>query len=449
MSGRMSDKEVVLRDLGDGLILRRATREDVKELSDFNALVHKRPSAKEPDEGIGAWTRDLMVGDHPTLNLDDLTIVEDTNMGAIVSSSILISQTWSYGGIEVGVGRPELVGTHPDYRRRGLVRAQFEVIHRWSDERGEKVQALTGIPWYYRQFGYEMALTLRGGRVGYKPQVPRLKNGEKEAYRVRPGSEADLAFIAKLHEEGAKRYLVSCLRDEALWRYELGCRSAKSSERREIRLVETLEGKAVGFFIHLTGLWRNIFGVTLYELRSGVSWLAPTPTVIRYLQAAGEDYAAGNEDEFEGFGFWLGSEHPVYDVIKSRLPEIHDPYAWYLRVADLPDFLSHVSPVLENRLEESALIGHTGELKISFYHSGLRLAFEDGRLKEIESWMPTFAQPGDAGFPDLTFLQLLFGYRSLEELEYAFADCRTNTDEGSALLSVLFPKGPSYVWPLA
>ena len=37
-------------------------------------------------------------------------------------------QTWTYGGVPFEVGRPELVATHPDYRRRGLVRAQFEAV---------------------------------------------------------------------------------------------------------------------------------------------------------------------------------------------------------------------------------------------------------------------------------------------------------------------------------
>ena len=449
MSKRSSVKKSILKDLRDGLILRRATPEDAEALVAFNALVHKRPDAQDPDEGIEVWTRDLMKGDHPTIKLDDFTIVEDTNTGAIVSSSILISQTWSYGGIEVGVGRPELVGTHPDYRRRGLVRAQLEVIHEWSAKRGEKMQAITGIPWYYRQFGYEMAMTLRGGRVGYKPQIPSLKDDEEEAYRVRSATEADLPFIVRSYEEGSKRYLVSCVRDRASWHYELSGRSQKSGVRLELQVVENLEGKAVGFFAHQTGLWGNIFGVSLYELKPKVSWLAVTPTVIRYLQATGEDYAEPDKDEFEGFGFWLGIEHPVYDVIKSRLPHIQDPFAWFLRVADLPDFLKHVSPVLENRLEESALVGHTGELKISFYRSGLRLAFEDGRLNEIGLWEPTFVEPGDAAFPDLTFLQLLFSYRTLEELEYAFADCRANTDEARVLLNILFPKRLSNVWPVS
>ena len=76
---------------------------------------------------------------------------------------VLISQTWTYDGIAFGVGRPELVGTAPAYRRRGLVRTQFEVLHQRSAERHERLQAITGIPWYYRQFGYEMALNPRVG----------------------------------------------------------------------------------------------------------------------------------------------------------------------------------------------------------------------------------------------------------------------------------------------
>ena len=59
----------------------------------------------------------------------------------------LISQTWAYEGIPFEVGRPELVGTLPEYRNRGLVRAQFEEVHRWSAARGELVQGITGIPY--------------------------------------------------------------------------------------------------------------------------------------------------------------------------------------------------------------------------------------------------------------------------------------------------------------
>jgi hypothetical protein len=78
--------------------------------------------------------------------------------------------------------------------------------------------------------------------------------------------------------------------------------------------------------------------------------------------------------------------------------------------------MQHIAVVLEQRLAQSILIGHTGEEKLSFYRDGLRLIFEQGRLKAIEPWQPEqWAE--DAAFPDLTFLQLLMGYRSLEELQ--------------------------------
>jgi hypothetical protein len=101
---------------------------------------------------------------------------------------------------------------------------------------------------------------------------------------------------------------------------------------------------------------------------------------------------------------------------------------------------------LEQRLAGSILPGYSGEFKISFYRDGLRLVFEQGRLKAAEPWQHE-QDAEDAAFPDLTFLQLLMGYRSLEELRYAFKDCRYRNDEARALLRALFPKQTAYIFP--
>ena len=439
--------QAFIRDLGDGLILRRATLADTEKLVAHNADVLRDPGVEDPDEGVAVWTRDLMAGVRPTSDVGDFTVVEETRTGAIVSSLCLISQTWSYGGIEFGVGQPELVGTHPETRRRGLVRAQFEEVHRWSAERGHRMQVIIGIPYFYRQFGYEMGLLSGGARIGYRAQVPKLKEGETEPYGLRPAIESDLPFIAQLYEQGAQRSLVSCIRDEALWRYELRGKGEKSITRRDLRVVETAEGEPVGFVVQPAVLWRGKMGATVYELKPGVSWLAVTPSVVRYLWATGQEYAARDEkQELEAFAFWLGAEHPVYQVFHDGLPHTQKAYAWYVRVPDLPGFVRHIAPVLERRLAESPLVGHSGKLAISFYRDGLQLVFEKGRLADVELWQPTPEQEGAAGFPDLTFLQLLFGYRSLAELDHAFADCWTENDEARALLEALFPKQASAVW---
>ncbi len=147
------------RDLGDGLTLRSARHDDAAELVDFNATMHA--DAGLPGSTLAEWTRDLFETPHPTFRVErDVTVVEDTASGRIVSALFLIPQVWSYAGVSIKAGQPELIATHPDYRRRGLVRAQFEVIHDWSRAGGQLWQFIAGIAWYYRQFGYAYAVDL-------------------------------------------------------------------------------------------------------------------------------------------------------------------------------------------------------------------------------------------------------------------------------------------------
>jgi hypothetical protein len=440
-----------LSDLGGGLVLRRSTRADTEALVDFNARLHYEREDGKSDERVAAWTRDLIEQPHPTFANPDFTIVEETSTGKIVSTMNLISQTWSYSGISFGVGRPELVGTLSEYRNRGLIRAQFEVIHRWSAERGEILQAITGIPYFYRLFGYEMALSLGGGRAGFKPQIPKLKEAEAEPYLIRLAKEDDLPFISVLYAQNSRRYLVCDVRDRALWEYELKGRNGSNVNRFELCLIETPSGEPVGFLAHPPFRWGSMMAATVYEIEPGRSWEAITPSVIRYLQSVGELLPPEHGDEpFESFGFWVGMDHPVYPVLREQLPRVRPPYAWYLRVADVPGFLKRIGPVLEERLQVSHLAGHNGELKITFYRTGLRLLFESGRLAQVDPWEPAPQRhSGQAAFPGLTFLQLLFGYRSLDELKYAFPDCWTSSDSSHALLDSLFPKQASNVWPVS
>lgn len=441
------------RDLGGGLVLRRATAADTDALAAFNARVHSDVDWDTPDPHVGAWVRDLMSRPHPTFSAGDFLIVEETATGKIVSSTNLIPQTWSYGGIPFGVGRPELVGTHPDYRRRGLVRAQFEVLHRWSAERGDKVQAITGIPWYYRQFGYEMALNLHGSHSGPLANVPALKEDASEPFVVRPAAPEDLAFIARLYNRSQQRYAVSCVRDAALWQYALRGQSKENVQARELCIIEDTEGEPVGFLAHPAQRWGTSFYLTAYEVLEGVSWWAVTSTVMRYLKSVGatyQPYLPSEKDQtFGRIAFSLGEGHPAYAFIDRWLPKSQDPYAWYIRVPDVVDFLRTITPVLAARLASSPMVGHTGDLTLSFYRSGVKLSLDAGAITAVETWTPgTGGSEGMARFPGLTFLQMLFGYRSMSDLDYAFADCFANR-EAQLLLDVLFPKQASDIWPIS
>jgi hypothetical protein len=359
----------------------------------------------------------------------------------------LISQTWAYEGIPFGVGRPELVGTLPEYRNRGLVRLQFDEVHKWSAERGELVQGITGIPFYYRLFGYEMGLELGGGRTGYEAQLPKLKEGENEPFTIRPASLDDIPFLMEVYTHACQRRLVTCVRDEAIWRYDLTGQDEKNVDRLEVRIIQRANAEPVGYLTHPWYNWDTGLAANNYELKPGLSWLEVSPCVARYLWQTGETYSKrdGRPAVRTAYSFWFGTAHPSYDIFRDKLPRMRDPYAWYMRVPDLPKFIRHIAPVLERRIAESAIIGYTGETKISFYRSGLQLVLDKGKLVTIEPWMPCHEDRGNATFPDLTFLQLVFGYRTFEELEQSYADCTYKDDEVRVLLNTVFPKKASSV----
>ncbi|HUE98676.1 MAG TPA: GNAT family N-acetyltransferase [Anaerolineales bacterium] len=439
--------QTILRDLGNGLVMRRSTPEDAEALAEFNGNIHGENEVDR--QRVAAWTRDLLACPHPTLSPDDFTIVQETAAGRIVSSMNLIPQTWTYEGIEFRVGRPELVGTLPEFRNRGLVRAQFEEIHKWSAERGDMAQGITGIPYYYRLFGYEMALDLAGRRVGYESNVPKLKDGDVEPYRIRLATEEDLPVIADVYAYALQRSAIACVRTPEIFEYELNGRSENNVNHYLTLIIEDKTGEPVGYFQHPNILGSKGLTAMWYELKPGVSWLDVTPGVVRYLWDKGQEYARRDGKACTSFCLLLGAQHPAYEALGKNLPSIFEPYSWYLRVPDLPGFLNHITPALEKRLAESIAVGHSREIKISFYREGLRVVIEKGRLTTIESWKPTPEDGGMIAFPDLTFLQILFGYRSYGELEYTFADCWCDGEDVRALINILFPKKLSDVLPLS
>jgi len=144
--------------------------------------------------------------------------------------------------------------------------------------------------------------------------------------------------------------------------------------------------------------------------------------------------------------FDLGRHHLIYTVLGETLaPRFEPPYAWYIRIPDLVAFIRYITPVLEDRLATSILARQTGELKLDLYRSGLRLQFADGKLVEVGPWRaPTYGDNAGAGCPPLVLLQLLLGYRSLDELKAIYPDVWAN-QEAYLLLNTLFPALPSNV----
>ena len=440
------------RDLGDGLILRTATLADVEPLAQFSGQVFGRDHF---DEIAAMFTREYVTA-HPAVGASNVFIVEDTRAASrkIVSTMLLIPQTWTYAGLPFGVGRPEMVATDPAYRRRGLVREQFDMVHALSAALGHSAQGITGIPYFYRQFGYEYALDLGGGKLLTFDAIPTLKvedsanssgKNEMEAYRLRTMTYDDLPFALALYARDSARSLVACPRTEAYWRYLLDV-SPDSYVKCPYNIIENAAGRAVGYIATTRELGMNEwYGTFEFAVIEGQSLRAVLPSVLRALKAMALDESKKQNKPIKGIYLNLGRAHPVYEAMPELPTRSRSVYGWYIRVADVPGFINQIAPALEANLQQSAFAGHTGEIKINEYRDGMRVILDQGRVR-TEGWQP-IEHEADAGFPPRVFLQLLFGRHSMAELREVYPDAWAK-DEAWFLLDALFPKRNSFVVPV-
>src|SRR6266568_4134235 len=230
------------RELGGGLLQRWSTPEDTENIAQLCGLVFRDKEDEPHNIRMMESVRRHMSGDFPLMGPGDYAVIEDTGKAGnpLVACTCLWRQEWEYEGIAFGVGQPEFVVTLPDYRHRGLIRTLFEMLHTRSEAEGHLVQAITGIPYFYRQFGYEYALELDGRRLTYLSLIPKAEEDTPEPYSLRAATTDDIPLIMELYNRQRPQSMVWSVATERFWRYQMEegrvadllTRSVAANERR-------------------------------------------------------------------------------------------------------------------------------------------------------------------------------------------------------------------------
>jgi GNAT superfamily N-acetyltransferase len=460
--------DLALPDVRDqlpgGLIRRWANDADVERITALLGATLRRAQDENPSPRTMAGARLLLGPGFPFMNgAADAAIVEDPQAGgSIVACTFFWRHTWSFAGIPFGVTRPELVAADPAYRRRGLIRAVFEMIHARGAAEGHLLSAITGIPYFYRQFGYEYALDLDGSRTAFFSLIPKADTGQEEACRLRPAVASDVEQLRAMYDAWHDDSLIRHEAGPQLWEWEISLWDDPSVRDGDARthgvdgrfwVIETAAGEPAGSAWIASHRRGSSLRVQELFFAKGADVEAIAPSLLRGLREIGADTPALREDTgpCNEIQLALGRDHPIYGLLGADVaPGREDPYAWLVRVPDVPAFLRHVRPALEARLEQSIFGASSSTLEIDLYRGGLRLVLDRGRLTQIEPWNAPVPEEETTtmGCPPLTFLQLLLGHRSIEELVDIFPDVWIRPDR-RLLVDTLFPKVPSRVEPLA
>jgi hypothetical protein len=449
-------------DLGNGLICRWSTLADQAEIGRLMGTIWRGKDGALNPRPVDV-ARVLMNSGFPYMGAGDFAVVVDTSRpeSPVVAYTCLWRLQWSFGGIPITVGQPEMVGTDPAYRNRGLVRALFAMVHARSAAEGHLVQAITGIPYFYRQFGYEYVLDLDGRRVVPLAALPEPPGADAAKLHLRPAALDDIPQLMALYDLPRPDSLVWHVATEDFWRHHIASWDdpfvreggpTRVALNARLHMIVDEAGATAGYCGLAAKRWDKDLEVFALQLDAHVNWAAASPALLRAFCDYAQQLPAVKDDlkPFSEISFNLGRSHPIYDVLGQGVASVYDPpYAWYLRVPDVPAFIRHIAPVLEARLAKSIATAFTGDLCIDMYNSGLRLQFDRGKLAAVEPWRaPALGDDAHAGCPPLVFLQLLFGYRSLAELRAFFPDVWANQD-GTLLINALFPAQPSVVHPLS
>jgi predicted N-acetyltransferase YhbS len=414
------------QELGDGLVLKTASSEaEIERIAACHCQVFG-------EEKVGELCRRIFLF-HPGTYLDDLIFVEDEKKTEVVSSICLIPWEWRYEDVILKAGEMGIVGTREKYRRRGLIRAQSDYLKKKLAERKFHLSHIQGIPYFYRQFGYEYTLPLEGGYRLELHQVPELKEGQKPVLKCRPEKSDDLPAVKKLYEKAIKELDIHALRNDGIWQY-LSEHSQHTHTGYEPWVVEDTQGEITGYF----RMQKCPFGpgITVYEA-SQMSY----DTAIEILRCL-KTLAIDRKKPY--IRLILPKNFVLMETAKHHGACDTGTYAWQIYIPDMAYLIKSIGSVLEGRLAESPFANLTEDITLNLYEESITLSFKGGSLEQVQS---KASAEGRIRIPPRAAVPLVLGYRSREELSDIWHDMGMPPKE-EYLVDVLFPRMISHIFTI-
>ena len=415
-------RTVYQKPLGSDLTLRTvSTPEELDRVAALNDIIH------EP--GVGEMTRKIFAR-HPNVSGRDLVYIAD-RQGEVIATLCLIPWTLRFGQVALPVAELGIVGTQERYRGQGLNRILMEYFWQRYTERGALLSIIQGIPYFYRQYGYEYAmLPLEGG---FRIQPDQVPAPPIMGYSVRPAAAGDVPLLARLYDGWAGALALSAARGEAVWQYLLERTPAPEAMQHDTHILLDPGGTPAGYFrIADFHFYPNL--LTLDEV-SQVDFFAGM-AVLDHLKTL-----AGQRGK-DGIRLHLPQESGLARLARALGAVDLGPYSWQIRIPDPSAFLQRLAPLFEERLSGSLFASLSGVYSLNLYKQVIGLTFSDGRLVAVGPAAED--ERTILNIPPLQFVPLALGGRSLDEIHASYPDAYAR-GPWKLLVETLFPHSSAFL----
>lgn len=404
---------------GDFIFCHLKTDDDVEQYLELLRKVFG------PEEGVDVLARNF-IRKHPWMTLRDHFVIK--HYGRIVACLNLIPMKWSIGGIPLKVAEMGMVATLAEYRHRGLIRRLVNEFHRRVVDQEYDLSVIEGIPYFYRQFGYEYAIPLDSETRIRIYQIPDYKTD----HEIRSFGDKDIPRAMQLLEQTQEKFYVHCTRDEKIWKMQEKTHIAKDLPKFEAYAVEE-NGEMTAYFRVVDNPKDK--ELVLREVTDTGQYVAQS--ILKFLKDMGRN--RGHEtlvaitSHYDSF-----LEHLVAVGGVKCIPS----YAWQIRVTDYVRIFRKMKPLFEKRFAASSYRHLTERLNFNFRRYVVQMNVEDGKITDVQRIETD--ENRVIGLNPLVFTQLLLGHSSRQELEMIYPDFRIRPSH-KHLIDILFPKLPSYI----
>jgi predicted N-acetyltransferase YhbS len=367
-----------------GYELRRCLASDIDAVAEFHSRrTHPfdgedfRLIAEDPEAGPG-WS----------------AIVLEKATGKVVANLTLLDEIVRVGTTLVPSGQVELIASDTAHEGRGLVRALMGWSAEESLRRGHLLQPMVGIPYFYRQFGYEYAIKMASWAT--VTSIPRPTDDD---VTVRLAELGDSTALIDLHDAEQRLFDISMGHSPTSWNWILSRAGSLTwvAERdghivASARSLPDAEGAAVG-------------ELSARDADAALSLLA--------------HLADGKPELLVQYRPQTLAGQAIADLVAGQLQPERDADWAYIRIPDLAALLNHLRPELQRRLDDADLAELPDRLLISTYRSSVVAELTDGQVGPFEPGGPVHSpvSAGGVGVPPDAIGSLLVGTVGALELE--------------------------------
>jgi predicted N-acetyltransferase YhbS len=412
-----------VRNLDDGLVLRAVSNSnDVERVAAFDALIHGAGT----EATWQTWMRS-----HPAADAARWLFVEEQATRRVVASLCLLPWRLRFGGVELRAAEMGVVGTLEDYRGRGLQRVLATRFDELLQDEGYLLSHIQGIPYFYRQFGYEYAAPLE---AWWRLELHRLAALSAAAgFTCRPATPDDVPMLTTLYDEAARSLDLSTVRHIATWEYLLGP-ALGTETAAETWLVIDEAGMPIGYFrVAQHGFGEGLIVAEASQLHVDAA-LASLMTIRDLARERGKPFVRLN----------LPASTPLVTVARGLGAYDGGAYAWQIRLPDPPALLRTLTPILEQRLKAGPYASLSRNVVIDLYRQAIVLRFQAGRLTAVDEAIP--GTPADLRLPPPLLAPVLLGHRTLDEIAHMYPDASA-PGPARPLVEALFPKLNVWLYP--